>query len=307
VDLSLPGWLNFVLAQYFPIFLALMAVEWLVARFGRDSPHKKIAADDAATSLSIYGLGELAGPLLGKLLQFSAIVVASTVTPLHLSPDQWHTWVLALIVTDLCYYWAHRADHTIRLLWTAHSVHHSSEYFNLTTALRLPWRLPIVDHLRDLAWVPAALIGIPPPLIFLFITLGLFYQFPLHTERIGKLPRPVEFIFNTPSHHRVHHGSDPEYLDKNFGGVFIIWDRMFGTFAKESHPATYGLTKNINTYNPIAANYHEVSAMVRDVRGARTWRSRFGHIFGKPGWQDKSLLTASAAPAQDRPGAPARN
>jgi hypothetical protein len=192
--------------------------------------------------------------------------------------------------TDRDYYWAHRADHTIRLLWTAHSVHHSSEYFNLTTALRLPWRLPVVDHLRDLAWVPAALIGIPTSLIFVFITLGLIYQFPLHTERIDRLPWVVEFFFNIPSHHRVHHGSDPEYLDKNFGGVFIIWDRMFGTFAKESHRVTYGLTKNINTCNPIAANYHVV-AMVGDVRSARTWRGRLGYIFHRPGWREQPSST----------------
>ena len=170
-----------------------------------------------------------------------------------------------LVVTDFCYYWAHRGDHRIRLLWAAHSVHHSSTYFNMSTNLRLPWFHPVSYTVRSLAWLPAASLGFPVWMIFLLNTAGLIFQIPCHTERIKKLWRPYEFVFNSPSHHRVHHGSNPCYIDKNYGGVFILWDRMFGSYAEEVEYVRYGLMHDITTDNPLKYNYFETLAMLREL------------------------------------------
>ncbi|QIS15099.1 sterol desaturase family protein [Nocardia arthritidis] len=278
-----------------PAFALLMLVEWIAYRRDPDRPDNGGAARDTASNVATFFLGRLVKPLMQYILPFSAVVAAAAITPLHLSAKSWWVWVLGLVVTDFCYYWAHRADHRVRLLWTAHSVHHSSEYFNFTTAIRLPWLHPVANLIRGMAWVPAALIGIPPWMIFLLQSIGLLYQFPIHTQKIATLWRPIEFVFNTPAHHRIHHGSNKPYIDKNYGGIFIIWDRIFGSFAAESEPIRYGLTKNIGTDNPLRVNYHELGALLRDVREAKTWRGRFGYVFGPPGWSEQSAETDTAA------------
>jgi sterol desaturase/sphingolipid hydroxylase (fatty acid hydroxylase superfamily) len=138
------------------------------------------------------------------------------------------------------------------------------------------------------------LLGVPPWMIFTAFSINLIFQFFVHTERIGTLPAPVEFVFNTPSHHRVHHASDKDYLDKNFGGILIIWDRLFGTYVQETHRPTYGLTKNIDSYNQFTVQYQEYGAIVRDVRQAHGWRERLGYVFAPPGWspdQKKARLS----------------
>ncbi len=269
-----------------PAFAVLMFVEWIDYRRDPDRPANGHSGRDMASNITTYLLGRFLKPVLQYLIPFSAVVVAAAITPLHLSATSWWAWVLGLVVTDFCYYWAHRADHRVRLLWTAHSVHHSSQYFNLSTAIRLPWVHPAAGIVRGFAWVPAALLGFPAWMIFLLQTIGLLYQFPIHTQRIRTLPRPIEFLFNTPAHHRVHHGSNQPYIDKNYGGVFIIWDRLFGSFAAETEPIRYGLTKNIGTDNPLKVNYHELGALISDVRHADTWRGRLGYIFGPPGWSE---------------------
>ncbi len=290
--------MNADLALYaVPAFAVLMFVEWLDARRDRDHAATGISRRDTATNWITYGLGQLSKPLLQYVLPFSTIVVAASLTPLHLPANRWWVWAIGLVVTDFCYYWAHRADHRIRLLWTAHSVHHSSTYFNLSTAIRLPWLNPIASIVRSLAWAPAALLGFPAWMIFLLITLGLLYQFPIHTQRVGNLWAPIEFLFNTPAHHRVHHGSNTPYIDRNYGGVFIIWDRMFGSFAAESEPIRYGLTHDIGTENPVKVNYHEFAAMIRDVRHARSWKGRLGYVFGPPGWSERAEAEPVRTPA----------
>lgn len=281
-----------------PAFIAMMGVEWWDARRDPDRAPSGRYGREAATNWATYAIGQLTKPLLHYVLPFSTIVLAASWTPLHLSPRDWWVWLLGLVVTDFCYYWAHRADHRIRLLWTAHSVHHSSTYFNLTTAIRLPWLNPIAAMMRSLAWVPAALLGFPAWMIFLLNTLGLLYQFPIHTQRVRNLWRPVEFVFNTPAHHRVHHGSNQPYLDTNYGGVFIVWDRMFGSFAAESEPVRYGLTHDIGTGNPLKVNYHEFAALLRDVRDAGTWRGRLGYVFGPPGWRENATQTPTVQPTE---------
>jgi sterol desaturase/sphingolipid hydroxylase (fatty acid hydroxylase superfamily) len=137
-------------------------------------------------------------------------------------------------------------------------------------------------------WIPLALLGIPPWIILLQQSVSLLYQFFLHTERVGTLWAPVELIMNTPSHHRVHHGSNNEYLDRNYGGILIVWDRIFGSFEPEGARVIYGLTKNIETSNPMRVAFHEFADIWRDVRRAQTWRERASYVFGHPGWQPKT-------------------
>ncbi|WP_280409699.1 sterol desaturase family protein [Nocardia brasiliensis] len=287
-----------LLSYAIPAFAILMAVEWIAYRRDPDRAENAGAGRDTVSNVATFTLGRLVKPLMQYVLPFSAVVGAAAITPLHLSPKSWWVWLLGLVVTDFCYYWAHRADHRVRIMWTAHSVHHSSEYFNLSTAIRLPWLHPAATLLRGLAWVPAALLGFPAWMIFVLQSIGLLYQFPIHTQRIKTLPGPIEYLFNTPAHHRIHHGSNQPYIDKNYGGILIIWDRMFGSFAAESEPIRYGLTKNIGTDNPLKVNYHELAGLVRDVRGARTWRGRLGYIFGPPGWTE---FPAAAEPVAAQP------
>ncbi len=197
--------------------------------------------------------------------------------------DAWYTWVILLVGIDVLWYWYHRMAHRVRLVWATHQAHHSSEYFNYATALRQKWN----NSGEIIMWLPLPLIGIPPWMVFVGFSVSLVYQFFVHTERVGKLPRPIEFVFNTPSHHRVHHGSDPDYLDRNYAGILIIWDRMFGTFKAEEHRPTYGLTKPVGTYNIWDLQTHEYRAIARDWRTAGTFRDKLGYAFGPPGWAPK--------------------
>lgn len=270
-----------------PAFVLLSFLEWVDVR--RDPAESAFSARDTAGNWATYLLNATFRILGHYVLPFSTIVAAGALTPLHLSPRHWWVWVACLVVTDCCYYWAHRGDHRIRLLWAAHSVHHSSTHFNISTNLRLPWFHPVSYAVRSMAWLPAALLGFPAWMIFLVNTAGLVFQIPCHTERIGKLWRPYEFLFNTPSHHRVHHGSNPAYLDKNYGGVFIIWDRCFGSYAEEVEPVRYGLTHRIDTDNPVKYNYLETVSLMRDVSHAESWRGRFGYMFGPPGWTESRV------------------
>ncbi|MET8907940.1 sterol desaturase family protein [Micromonospora sp. NPDC004551] len=263
-----------------PAFLLLIIIEAVSYRFLPDDDERGYELRDTTTSLSM-GLGSQIIGFPWKLLTVGIYAALWLVAPVHLSPGDWWTWVIVFFADDIAYYWFHRLHHEVRVLWASHVVHHSSVYYNLSTALRQSWTpmtsLPF--------WLPLALLGIPPWMIFLQQSISLLYQFFLHTERVGVLPRPIEFIFNTPSHHRVHHGSNAEYLDRNYGGILIVWDRLFGSFEPERAPARYGLTKNIQTYNPLRVATHEFAAIWSDVRQTTSWRARLGYVFGRPGWQ----------------------
>jgi sterol desaturase/sphingolipid hydroxylase (fatty acid hydroxylase superfamily) len=189
-------------------------------------------------------------------------------------------WTVALIGWDFSFYWHHRVEHENRVLWACHVNHHSSQHYNLTTALRQPWT-PFGGLFFFPPW---ALLGVSPKLIMIAGGLNLVYQYGIHTEAIAKLPRIIELVLNTPSHHRVHHGSNPEYLDKNYGGVLIVWDRLFGTFAEEKARVRFGLTKNITSFNPFVIAFHEYAAIAREVWAAPSWRVRFGIVWHGPAW-----------------------
>ncbi|MFC8782631.1 sterol desaturase family protein [Streptomyces nigra] len=262
-----------------PAFVLLVAVEALSYRFLPDDDERGYEVRDTATSMSM-GAGSQVIALPWKAVVIVAYAALYSVAPWQLSPGSAWTWVLLFFAEDLAYYAFHRAHHRVRLLWASHVVHHSSVRFNLSTALRQSWTpmsgLPF--------WMPLALLGIPPWMILLQQSMSLIYQFFLHTERVDRLWRPIEFVFNTPSHHRVHHGSNNVYLDRNYGGILIIWDRLFGTFQPEGERVVYGLTKNIDTYNPLRVAFHEYAATWHDIRTATRWRDRAGYAFGPPGW-----------------------
>lgn len=198
---------------------------------------------------------------------------------------------------DLCYYAFHRTHHHVRLLWAAHVHHHSSRYFNLSTALRQPWLTPITG---PSFWVPLALIGFTPPMILSAQAVSLIYQFWIHTEVIRKLPAPLEWVLNTPSHHRVHHGKNPLYLDRNHGGVLIVWDRLFGSFQAETEPVRYGLTKDLDTFNPFRIASHELFTIARDLRAARSVREAMACLFGPPSRSPGALAASAGGKNPDR-------
>ncbi len=197
----------------------------------------------------------------------------------------WYVVAICFLLDDLRYYWYHRIAHTSRWVWAEHVNHHSSQHYNLSTALRQSW-----TGTFTFMWVlraPLILLGFHPAMVIFVGGLNLIYQFWIHTEAIGKLPRPIEFLFNTPSHHRVHHGRNPRYLDANYAGTLIIWDRMFGTFVPELEEdrVQYGLVHNIATFNPLRVAFHEWIAMFRDIfRPGLSLRQRFAYALAPPGW-----------------------
>ena len=193
---------------------------------------------------------------------------------------------------EFCYYWYHRAAHRVRWFWATHAVHHSPNSFNLGIAYRFGWTGRLAGN--SLFYVPLVWLGFAPSAVFVTLALNLIYQFWLHTEWIPKLGW-FEYVFNTPSHHRVHHASNPEYIDRNYGGVLIVFDRLFGTFAEERAdvPCRYGLTKPLLTNNPVTIAFHEWLNIGRDLLAARSIRDVAGLLFGPPGW--RPAATAGAA------------
>jgi len=186
----------------------------------------------------------------------------------------------AVLGWDFLYYWNHRFEHTSRYMWAIHVVHHSSEHYNLSTALRQPVAEAFGTYLPTGF---LALAGIRPELVEQARGINLLYQYWIHTDAIRRLGR-LERFFNTPSHHRVHHGSNRQYLDRNHGSMLIVWDRLFGTFEEEREPVVYGLTKNIETFNPIRVATHEHADLLHDVAQSTTWPERLSFVLRGPGW-----------------------
>jgi sterol desaturase/sphingolipid hydroxylase (fatty acid hydroxylase superfamily) len=203
----------------------------------------------------------------------------------------WWVWILLLFADDFSFYWHHRLSHEIRILWAAHENHHSSEHYNLSTALRQSWTELFYKYIFWL-WLP--LVGFQPWMILAMMSVSLAYQFWVHTEGIRRMG-PLEWIFSTPSAHRVHHASNVIYLDRNHGGILIIWDRLFGTYQKEldEEPVKYGLTKNIHSYNPLVIATHEYVNIAHDVKNTNGFWNKVKRFIMPPGWSpDGSTLTA---------------
>ncbi|MEW2520694.1 sterol desaturase family protein [Actinacidiphila alni] len=278
-----------------PAFVLLTVVEMVSYRFHPDEDAAGYGGKDTATSLSM-GLGSLVTDALWKIPVVAIYSGVYALTPLRV-PVEWWTLPLMLLAQDFFYYWSHRGHHVIRILWACHVVHHSSRNFNLSTALRQPW----TSLTSWPFYLPLIALGVHPAALAFCSSVNLLYQFWIHTERVDKLAAPLEFVLNTPSHHRVHHASQGGYLDRNFGGILIVWDRLFGSFTAEVETPVYGLTKNIATYNPLRVATHEYAAIARDLAAAPTWRARAGHLFRGPGWRPEAAAD-TAAPDTATPG-----
>lgn len=203
-------------------------------------------------------------------------------------PNNWWTVALAILLADFAYYWEHRAAHRIGLGWATHTVHHSSPYFNISVA----YRHGPLDAIFGLPFLmPIALLGFDPALILFAVTMVQLFQTALHTETIDKLPSFIEAIFNTPSHHRVHHGSNRRYIDKNYAGILIIWDRMFGTFVPESEKVIYGVNPPINSLNPLVVFGHGFAKLARQMWNAKGVTAKLSCLIQPPGWQPASAAS----------------
>ena len=263
-----------------PIFFLAIIIEVFLDR--RDHLNLYYGKDSRTSFWMLIFTGII--EFLPKLLAFIAFYYLHENTPLKdVIQRQWWAWILLFFLDDFTYYWFHRMNHEVRLFWAGHVPHHSSVKMNLGTALRQGVGERIHKFFFWL-WLP--LLGFDPLMIFVVISVNLFYQFWVHTEYIQRLPSWYEFIFNTPSHHRVHHASNIRYLDRNHAGVLIIWDRIFGTFSKEldGEKPVYGLTVNIETYNPIKVATHEYAAIWKDFKRAKKWSDKLKYVFFAPGW-----------------------
>jgi len=257
-----------------PAFILLLLSEAIVDAWMRRDLYEP---SDTAASLTM-GVGNVVVGLVSKGMVF-AIFIGIHKFALFPIGYQWWAWVLAFFADDFSYYWFHRSSHECRFFWASHVVHHSSQRYNLSTALRQTWTGGFFSFVFWL-WMP--LIGFQPIMIFTMQAISLLYQFWIHTELV-KHVGVLELVMNTPSHHRVHHATNPQYIDRNHAGILIIWDKIFGSFEPEQEPCIYGLTSNIGTFNPLRIAFHEWIAIVRDVRSARTWRDRLIAVFGNPG------------------------
>ncbi|QHQ36977.1 sterol desaturase family protein [Algicella marina] len=278
VTLAVPVFILTILAE-------IAAIRWLRAT-GRYETR------DALTSLLMGAGNVVAGIALGFIAYgFYLWLWEYRVFDLGTA---WYVVLLCFVLDDFRYYWYHRIAHTSRWVWAEHVNHHSSQHYNLTTALRQSWTGTFT--FMWLLRAPLILLGFHPAMVIFAGGINLVYQFWIHTEAIGKLPRWFEAVFNTPSHHRVHHGRNPRYLDANYAGTLIIWDRMFGTFVPEleEEAVQYGLVHNIGTFNPLRVAFHEWVAMLRDIcQPGLTWRQRLNYAIAPPGWShDESRETS---------------
>jgi len=266
VDYAIPG------------FIALVLAEMLVARAKN---RRRYCPKDTLTSLMLgFGSG------IAGILTAGAVFALATWTHQYRLFDIgyiWWAWPLCFVLDDLAYYAFHRSAHRVRWFWASHVIHHSSQHYNLSTALRQTWTG--FFSLAFLFRLPLFLLGFPPAMVFFCAGLNLIYQFWIHTEVVGRMPRWFEAVMNTPSHHRVHHATNPRYLDRNYAGVFIVWDRMFGTFTPEldEDRPRYGLVKNLGSFNLLWAAFHEWIGIARDLWAA-PWGTKLRYAFGPPGW-----------------------
>ncbi|HEX5169693.1 MAG TPA: sterol desaturase family protein [Cyclobacteriaceae bacterium] len=241
------------------------------------SNKKNYSTKESLGSLFV-GLGNVAINLFFKLALIYGAVFIYNAIPWRMSLNWW-TIIPCLLIYDFCSYWAHRVSHFNRFFWATHVVHHTAENYNLTVSFRLSW----VQHFKIIFFIPIAFFGFHPVIIFVVNQIGVLFQFWQHTEYIRKLHPILEWLVVTPSNHRVHHGSDEKYLDRNFGIIFLIWDKLFKTYQPEEERPTYGITKNIEpTMNPLYLNFHEHRDMLKDVFEAKGVRKKLFYLFGSP-------------------------
>lgn len=277
-----------------PVFLVLIVAEFLVARARGRQVYR---VNDTVASLSLGTTSQLSELATKVVIIGIYAFFFEHLRVLTLPVDAWWTWVLGLLVYDFLYYWHHRMSHEIGVLWGTHVVHHSSEEFNLSTALRQ------TSSRFLLGWIfylPMALLGFP---VLVFIVVGLIdllYQFWIHTEQVGKLGW-FDRVFASPSNHRVHHAVNDKYLDKNYGGILILWDRMFGTYLDEDdgEPCVYGTRGRLGTFSPVWANVDVFSGLLKDAWHAGAWADKLRVFIKHPGWRPADVAARFPKPAFD--------
>lgn len=272
-----------------PFFIITVILEIVLARFGALKAHYETR--DTAVSLTMGLVSSLAG-LLTAGASFAAAMWIYQHRIFTIPMTAVWAWVLVFLLEDMTYYWFHRLSHERRFWWAAHVNHHSSQHYNLSTALRQTWTGGVAG--TWLLWLPLSFLGFPPAMVAIQKGVSLVYQYWIHTEAIRRLPKPIEAVFNTPSHHRVHHARNPRYLDRNYAGILIVWDRMFGTFQPEldEEACRYGLVHNLGTFNIVRVAFHEWIGMAQDI--AREPRHTLGWLFGPPGWTPDGSRDTSA-------------
>jgi len=266
-----------------PLMFFFVALEFYLSKKRK---LKLYSGKDFLASLSIGVVNILLNSVM-KIAIFIVFLFFYNLSPLHL-PITWWSFLLCFFALDFARYWSHRIAHEQRFWWSTHVVHHSSELYNLSVSFRLSW----TQNLKMVFFLPVILMGFHP-LVFLIVhQLEVLYQFWLHTELIGKLPKPIEYIFTTPSHHRVHHSTNEKYIDKNYGSTLIIWDRIFGTFQIEEEQPVYGITKPVNSYNPVFLVFHEWIDVFKDLGSAKSPKEVWQILFGSPVDKHKEDLKA---------------
>ena len=274
-----------------PAFIVLVIIEMLAARYLHRGEYE---TRDTATSL-MMGFGST---IFGALFAFVFIAFAGFVWKFRLTTIGW-SWaalVLCFVLDDLAYYWWHRASHRVRWLWASHVTHHSSERLNLSTAFRQSLTYPISG--MWVFWLPLAWIGFAPANIVMVVAINLAFQFFVHTQAIGRLG-PFEYVFNTPSHHRVHHARNAQYIDRNYGGVLIVWDRIFGSFVEEGEKCVYGTRAPLNSWDPLWANAEVYWSLAKDSWHARSWADKIRVWIKPPGWRPADVAERFPNPAFD--------
>lgn len=265
-----------IIATIFLINLGLTAGEVVLDLM----TNKERRWKDSGANCAIFVVGQVLEGTVFASVGFLGLLPFYWLVPWEI-PMVWWTWIIAFVTADFTYYWLHRIEHERRILWASHSVHHSSEDYNLTVGFRLSW---IEGLFEWIFLIPMIVLGFNPFQAIICLVLVAQYQHWIHTERIRKLGW-LDEVFNTPSVHRVHHGSNRKYLDKNYGGVLIIWDKLFGTYQREDDAVIYGLTENIDSNNPVTINFIEYRNILRDMRRCRTWKDRFWICFGRLTWR----------------------
>ena len=269
-----------LIAMAIPAFVGLIGVEYLVSRVRR---RELLRLHDSVSDLGC-GIGNQIVGLAYKGVLFAAYVWLYDNHALLELPG-WAAWALALVGVDFTYYWWHRASHRINAMWAAHIVHHQSEDYNLAVALRQAWFTGTSSWVFDL---PLALLGVPPVAYATSAAISLLYQFWIHTQTIDRLG-PLEHVLNTPSHHRVHHGTNAAYIDKNYGGILIVWDKLFGTFEPEVEPVSYGTITPLASFNPVWANFDYWAKLARLAVAAPRLRDKLAVWIKPPEWRPEGL------------------
>ncbi|HLU88972.1 MAG TPA: sterol desaturase family protein [Cyclobacteriaceae bacterium] len=289
-DLGANDWPN-LLIWAAPVMFLLVFLEWGFSIYrNKDAYDKKDFL--AATTIGVVNIGVSA---LLKAATFGAVLFFWNIVPWKIPATLW-SFIPCFIAIDFARYWAHRISHEQRFWWATHITHHNSKKYNFSVSFRLGW----TQQIKFIFFIPVIMLGFDPFVFFICHQIAVLYQFWIHTEYINKLHPVIEYIFTTPSHHRVHHACDEQYLDKNYGSTFIIWDRMFGTFEPEDKKPTYGITKNVDSYNPVYLVFHEWIDIVKDLKKAENFKEVRAILFDKPGAEvikNRELARAKSAPA----------